>query len=46
VIFVGTHEAYPRRRDVEIQTRPTRADVSKRATTLAALAAEVLAALA
>jgi hypothetical protein len=44
-IFVGAHEDYPRRRDVEIQTRLARPDVSTRATTVAALAAEVIAAL-
>src|SRR5262249_57482203 len=41
-LFVGADENYPRRRDVEIQTRLVRPDVSTRATTLAALAAEVL----
>ncbi|HKA88060.1 MAG TPA: nucleoside 2-deoxyribosyltransferase domain-containing protein [Haliangiales bacterium] len=41
-IFVGAHEAYPRRLDIEIQTRLARPDVSTSAATVAALADEVL----
>ena len=41
-IFVGADEDYPRRLDIEIQTKLVRPDVSTSATTLQALAAEVL----
>jgi hypothetical protein len=41
-IFVGAHEGYPRRRDIEIQTKLARPEVSTNATTLKALAAEVV----
>jgi len=40
-LFVGAHEAYPRRADIEIQTRLVRPDVSTSATTLSALAGQV-----
>jgi hypothetical protein len=42
-LFVGAHAEYARRTDVEIQTRLARPDVSTSATTLGALAAQVLA---
>lgn len=41
-LFVGAHPSYARRRDIEIQTRLVRPDVSTSASTLEELAAEVL----
>jgi hypothetical protein len=41
-IFVGAHDDYPRRLDIDVQTRLVRPDVSTRARTLEELAAEVL----